>query len=87
MLTSVRLSEVHTNTPLGQARLSWSGGLVAGSEMLGIRLKLSTAGAWVLLSLAINRYLVNPRFFIKPPIETLKTHTQTYTYLNSFPLV
>ena len=31
----------------------WLGGWVVGSEKLKIRLKLSTAGAWALLSLAI----------------------------------
>ena len=51
-------AQLSYNTLLDQARLSQSGGWVAGwlggSEKLMIRLKLSTTGAWAKLNLAIN---------------------------------
>ena len=46
------LSKTHASAMLGQARLSRSGGWPGGSEKLRIRLNLSAAGAWALLSLA-----------------------------------
>ena len=49
------LAEIKHSERLGKTFLvGWLGGLVGGSEKLRIRLKLSTAGAWALLSLATS---------------------------------
>ena len=48
------IAELQNSARLGKTfPVGWVGGWVAGSEKLGIRLKLSTAGAGTLLSLAI----------------------------------
>jgi hypothetical protein len=49
------IAELQYSARLGKTfPVGWVAGWVAGSEKLGIRLKLSTAGAGTLLSLAIR---------------------------------
>ena len=54
MNPSKLIAELQHSARLGKTfPVGWVAGWVAGSEKLGIRLKLSTAGAGTLLSLAI----------------------------------